>query len=567
MPTHGPLSVHLVGTVAVDGTITFGAEANDVSFEGPATVSGGTVLKNWKPDTFMGRPVWSTEVPKGSDFRELFVGKTESRAPRPRLPKLGLHRLAKFADPNDVKNTLFQGQDTVYLPKGDFSPTAHNPRDVELVVHQYWVSSRMPVESVTEEGLLHCAAKSVMTLADGFSSALAPYYLDNVAEAFDTPGQWYLDRPAGKVYYLPRRGESVRAMRAVAPGNFALVRFQGAKNVSLEGLKFAFSEYQLPRNKAGDVQAAFEVPGAVQVVDSTAVRFNDCRIEHVGGYGLQIDGSSKSCEINNSTLTDLGAGGVKIENGTEATIVADNEISAGGRIYPAGVGVIYRLSGSNSIIHNRIHDFYYTGISGGWAWSFDDTVAKENQIAFNDIFDIGQDLLSDMGGIYVLGKQPNSRIVHNRIHDVSALTYGGWGIYLDEGSMGWMVSDNVVWNTKTGGLHIHYGNANLLRHNVFAYARTEGQLIRARDDKQGTVRFENNLVIARPGDAPIVVGNWLKRAVTMTGMLYAAEPTALPFGDDGTGKFVKASLRPDGTVLTDAAFAPIDMSQVGPRHH
>ncbi len=191
-------------------------------------------------------------------------------------------------------------------------------------------------------------------------------------------------------------------------------------------------------------------------------------------------------------------------------------------------------------------------------------------IAYNDIADIGQGELSDMGGIYVLGKQPGSRIDHNRIRNVDARGYGGWGVYLDEGSTGWTVENNVVTDTKTGGFHIHCGGDNLVRNNVFAYARKEGQLIRQRDDKQGPIRFERNLFVARPGDAPLVVPNWLHRAVVLTGNLYAAAKPDLPFGDDGTGRFVSVEfgsdgLPPKGSEVYRMGFQLIDLRDVGPR--
>jgi parallel beta-helix repeat protein len=231
---------------------------------------------------------------------------------------------------------------------------------------------------------------------------------------------------------------------------------------------------------------------------------------------------------------------------------------------------LVKLSGENKIEHNAIRDMYYTGISVGWDWGFHDTAAHDNLVLDNDISDIGQNQLSDMGGIYVLGKQPGSRIAGNRIRHVSARGYGGWGIYLDEGSTSWTVENNVVGDTKTGGFHIHYGGNNLIRNNVFAHAKLEGQLIRSRDDQQGPIRFEHNLIVADPGEAPLVVPSWLKRDVVMTGNLYAVPKTNLPFGDDGTGRFVATTLNadglpPKGSAVYAMGFLPIDLSGVGPR--
>ena len=275
--------------------------------------------------------------------------------------------------------------------------------------------------------------------------------------------------------------------------------------------------------------------------------------------------------MSRCVLKDLGAGGVKLGDNTEHTIGSDNQIESGGRLHAAGEGVWVGLSGDNEVIHNTIRDFYYTGISVGWDWGFKDTAAKNNLIAYNDISEIGQAHLSDMGGIYVLGKQPGSRIENNRIRNVYARGYGGWGIYLDEGSTGWTVEKNVVMNTKTGGFHIHYGGNNVIRNNIFAYAKQDGQLIRSRDDQQGPITFERNLVIAGPKDAPLVVNSWLKRDVKMIGNFYAVPKVPLPFGDDGSGRFVVAVLDKDGNLVGNSplyklGFEKIDLRLVGPRH-
>jgi len=563
--------VRLRGTFRIDQTIDLGPEASGVRFVGPATISGAKELTGWRPTQFNGRDVWATEVPAGWNFRQLFVGKSEVRAPRTRLPKTGFLELAGLASESDAKAGWDSGQDAARFKPGDLKANWRNLGDVELVAHHLWVTSRLPLASVDESSnLVKFTKRSVFKLTNDYNPGASAYVVENVAEALDTPGQWYLDRASSTLYYLPKPGERPEGFVALASQLPVLLKVRGAKNVTFANLRFAHSEYTLPDGKSGDIQAAFGVPGAVQFADCEAAALKRCQINGIGNYGVEILGASRNCRIERSRLTDLGAGGVKLGDGTLGTVVTDNVIEGGGRLFAAGEGVWAGLSGDNRIVHNRIRDFFYTGISMGWDWGFKDTPAKNNEIAFNDIRDIGQGQLSDMGGIYVLGQQPGSRIYNNRIDNVQARGYGGWGVYLDEGSTGWTVENNVVTNTKTGGFHIHYGGNNLIRNNIFAFAKREGQLIRQRDDQQGPIRFERNLVVVGPGDAPLVVNSWLKRAVSMTGMLYAAPATDLPFGDDGTGRFVsvkltKVGLPPKNSEVFRLGFRPIDLSSVGPR--
>lgn len=42
------------------------------------------------------------------------------------------------------------------------------------------------------------------------------YYVENAFEALDQPGEWYLNRRTGRLYYKPRQGEKIDQIRAVA---------------------------------------------------------------------------------------------------------------------------------------------------------------------------------------------------------------------------------------------------------------------------------------------------------------------------------------------------------------
>ncbi len=570
-PQRPAVTVKLSGTFHLTKALVLGPEVSGVKFVGPATISGATELKNWRKAEFNGHSVWVTNVPEGPDFRELFIGKSGFRAPRTQIPESGFYNFAGYANDADAKAPWNEGQSSARFKPGDLNPKWQNLADVELVAHHYWVTSRLPIADIDpSNGVVKFAKKSVFKLADDYSGQAAPYTIVNVAEALHTPGQWYHNKPTHQLYYFPKAGQRMDRLVAYAPRIPALLQLNGSNNTTIENVDFRYSEYTLPADSSGDIQAAVNVTGAVQLTNCVNPVISHCQIQHVGSYALEVLGHSKGCRVERTLMQDLGGGGVKLGHGTQATTVADCSIRAGGRLFASGEGIWVGLSGGNQIIYNQIQDFYYTGISVGWDWGFRDTSAKNNFIAFNDISDIGQNQLSDLGGIYVLGKQPGSQIYNNRIQNIQARGYGGWGIYLDEGSTGWTVENNIVLHTKTGGFHIHYGGHNLVKNNIFAYAKTEGQLIRQRDDQQGPIRFERNLVVANPTDAPLVVANWLKRDVLLTGMLYATPKGPLPFGDDGTGRFITVKLDQDGQPPQDSevykqGFHPIPSDQFGPR--
>mgnify|MGYP001796876749 FL=1 len=144
-------------------------------------------------------------------------------------------------------------------------------------------------------------------------------------------------------------------------------------------------------------------------------------------------------------------------------------------------------------------------------WGFELTQAHNNLVEHNYIHHIGQlsrgdrPILSDMGGIYVVGNQPKTIIRHNKIHDINALRYGGWGIYLDEGSSQILVENNIVYRTSHGGFSQHYGKENIIRDNIFAFGQTtqlhrnKRDLKKSREGNFVSFYFENNIVYWQEG--------------------------------------------------------------------
>jgi hypothetical protein len=207
----------------------------------------------------------------------------------------------------------------------------------------------------------------------------------------------------------------------------------------------------------------------------------------------------------------------KIELQTHNISVTGCQIASGGRRAPAAVGVWIGKSSNNLVQRNTIEDFYYTGISVGWTWGYAASEADHNLIRLNRIGKIGQDVLSDMGGIYTLGIAPGTVLRQNYIHDVSSFSYGGWGIYPDEGSSNLDIRQNVVVRCKSAGFHQHYGQENLVRGNIFAFNR-ENQLMRTRAEDHISFTFRHNVVLWDTGN--LLGSNWTGDQFRMDDNLY-----------------------------------------------
>lgn len=207
--------------------------------------------------------------------------------------------------------------------------------------------------------------------------------------------------------------------------------------------------------------------------------------------------------VKGNRFTCGGGGGIRVngegrrglENCREYTFdnhITDNELCFLGRRHFAACGILCMFTYDNEIAHNSIHDMYYSGISCGWDWGYQETVSHHNRIEKNLIYNIGYGLLSDMGGIYVLGKQPGTVISGNVIHDVVSRFYGGWALYTDEGSSYMTIENNICYHASENCFHQHFGGQNVVRNNIFAFSE-DGSVRLSKKEMHMGVLLDGNL--------------------------------------------------------------------------
>ncbi|MCC6858257.1 MAG: right-handed parallel beta-helix repeat-containing protein [Bryobacterales bacterium] len=550
--------------------------------------SGGRRIQGWQKGE---NNVWTAEVPGVKEgnwhFRQLFV--RGARALRSRIPNNGFYRIeGPSPHPKEGRFKLkFRGEDIRKAWEGT---------EAEVVALLAWAEIRMPIVSVDPAGRIALLAGMPRP---SNREADARYWIENTPEGVDSPGEWYLDRASGILRYRPRAGEDVPNEEVVAPALTQVVRLEGKpeegrliRNITFRGLEFRHTDWTLPKEGYADTQAAFAAGAAFEAIGAEDITLDRCTFTQMGSYGVWFSRGSKRNRVQRCHIYDMGAGGIKLgeteQRQSEAdrnfeNLVTDNHVHHLGVVYPAAIGIWVAQSSRNTISHNHIHDLYYTAISVGWTWGYTANQSKGNLLEFNHLHHIGKDMLSDMGAIYTLGEQPGTVIRNNLIHDVWSFTYGGWGIYPDEGSSEMLIEDNVVYRTKSAGFHQHYGRNNLVRNNVFAFG-SEYQVMRTRAEPHLSFKFVNNIVYFDQGQ--LLGSNWtgenfeLGRNVYFDvrgGEMRMAGKSFREWQQGGRDLgsvvadplFVNAGnydfrLRPESPALK-MGFKPIDLSRVGPR--
>jgi len=462
-------------------------------------LSGGRRLSGGHWSEVNGHKAWVVDIPAVKEgkwrFRELFVNGV--RCSRTRLPKQGEYRIESL--PGYTGDFLRSPTMQFVFAPGNIQSSWRYLRDVEVVGLTKWLDNRLPIAGVdAEHRTVTFDRASLFALVD---SAEHPsvYWVENVMEALYAPGQWYLDRPNGVLYYLPQKNEDMRSAELIAPTMPQVVIVAGrpgapVHDIHFDGIMLAHTEWEPPADYASSLQAGIEVPGALLFDYAERCSFTGGGIEHIGNYGVEVGIGCSNIEISRNSITDIGAGGVRIghffswetdgggkltERGvkrkaampigphSERITVADNEIAHCGRFTPEAVGVFVGDNANNTIVHNHIHDLYYSGISVGSIQDFGPSQARGNVIEYNHVHDIGQGMLSDMAGIYACST-PGSRIAYNVIHDISRRDYGGWGIYPDEGSHDLLIKSNLIYRCQDGALFAHHNRDITAENNIFA---------------------------------------------------------------------------------------------------
>ncbi|KIF78238.1 carbohydrate-binding protein [Streptomyces sp. 150FB] len=385
------------------------------------------------------------------------------------------------------------------------------PQDLEVASSWGWKLMRCPVQSISGNTMTMrqpCWHNANLQAGQEIQN---PTWLENARELLDTPGEWYLDKGAGEVYYMPKAGQNLSTATVTVPTVQDLVDLNGTRaapvtDVSFQGITFSYSTWLAPSSPDGLIegQAGFRMvgtdnpdfdstrlkwqktPGAVNVSYGHGIGFTGNTFTHLGAVGLNLNTGTQSTTITGNVFRQIAATGIQIggtdvvdshpddpRDITKNTMVDNNVVTKVADQYNGSLGILAGYTDHTVITHNKVYDLPYSGISVGWGWGLTDkggdtnypgnsgvpvwdtdTTSRDNIVTDNDISDIMKSQ-ADGGAIYTLGTNPGGTVSGNYIHGVPAPAYGA--IYHDEGSRYWQNTGNALCDVAYQWLLMNHG--------------------------------------------------------------------------------------------------------------
>ena len=198
--------------------------------------------------------------------------------------------------------------------------------------------------------------------AGKWAQAKPRYFVYNLLEELDAPGEWYVDRETRTLYFYPTADgfKDVALSLAKEP----LVRVRDSANVVLEGLAFKYS-----------------TGPAVNVSGANGVTLDGLRASWLSRAGIGVWGGS-NVTVRNCRLWQIGSTGLDVYGGDRKSLakcghrVCNNDIGYCGRLARIS-GPCLRFGGCGvTVEHNYFHDTPYIAVSYG---------GNEHLVQYNEI--------------------------------------------------------------------------------------------------------------------------------------------------------------------------------------
>ena len=327
-----------------------------------------------------------------------------------------------------------------------------------------------------------------------------PLYLTNAYEFLDSPGEWYLNRGSGTLYYIPAAGQNMSTVSVELPTLQSLVDVGGtydapAHHVTFSGITFTGTSWLGPSSNQGyaDQQTGayvtgnwnwpalsacqegctqFEatrpswnqMPAAVQVSAANNITFSNSQFVNLGQTAIGIGNDANAhasgvglgassvtvtgSEIARSTAGGIVVGGVRADAhhpGDQRMInrditISNNRIHDLGLEHRGSVSVVTTYVTNATMSHNEVYNLPYTGMSIGYGWGTNEPGGNTNYT--------NRGLYNYQPRYTTATTASNNRLVGNYIHDVMQQMTDGACIYTLSWNPGAQINGNCCLRTN-----------------------------------------------------------------------------------------------------------------------
>ncbi|MDW5290111.1 PDZ domain-containing protein [Formosa sp. PL04] len=339
--------------------------------------------------------------------------------------------------------------------------------------------------------------------------------VENIFEELDSPGEWFLDKQANKLYYYPTKDVNIKNSKFEGVQLKNLITIKGTKdvpvkNVSIKGIKFQYAKRTFMENYEPLLRSDWTIyrGGAIFYEYTENCKISDCELTNLGGNAIFVSAYNRDLEIASNHIHECGASGISFIGHPSAvrspaftyrefvdiedmdTITGpkndlypknckanDNLIYRIGRIEKQTAGVQISMAMDITVDHNSIYDVPRAGINvseGTWGGH----IISNNDV-FNTVLESG-----DHGSFNSWGRDrfwhPNRQIMDSLTLANPKMPYWdaihttviknnrfrcdhGWDIDLDDGSSNYEIYNNVCLN---GGLKLREGFSRTVENNI-----------------------------------------------------------------------------------------------------
>ena len=324
----------------------------------------------------------------------------------------------------------------------------------DIWVHGYWgrdwSSEHLPVAAIDAEK--HTVHMGHPTRYGHYPDKR--FYFLNLLEELDQPGEWYLDRETGLLYFWPPEPPAATSVSLLS---VPLLALRNVSHVALRGLVFEQTR-----------------TNAIEIREGEGVLLAGCTVRNIGSQAIRVTGGRNHAVIG-CDIMDIGDGGIVLQGGSRRTLepgghrAENNHIARFGRWCRTYRPAISLQGAGNSARHNLIHDSAHIAVTMG---------GNDHVFEFNEVHSVVRET-TDSGALYT-GGNPTCRgnvIRHNYWHHIgSGLRHSGQAaIYLDDGLSGTRVVGNLFYRVGGAGVfgatNVHGGKDNVFENNAFVDCR------------------------------------------------------------------------------------------------